>query len=489
MKILFVGSELNPLAHTGGLGDVMAALPAAIRKAGHDARIIMPLYKQIKLNYQNELKFVRWSMIRLGWRTMYSGLFRMTVNGVPVYLIDNEYYFGHDVIYLDYAFDIERFSFFQRAVLEALGEAMDFTPDILHLNDWQSAMIPVLLEAHHADDEHYRNLKTVLTIHNLKYQGVHGREQVQDYLELPNHFFSEARILQNGVPNFLKAGIVYSDKITVVSPTYSEEILTDYYGEGLNGILGAQKGKLKGILNGLDTESYDPATDKCIAKNYDVSGWKSGKAFCRKALEEELSFNSDDDIPLMAMVTRLTDQKGLDLLLHIGDELLETTEARLAIIGTGDADLENRLRALQARHPDKMRTLFSFEPEKARRLYAASDIFLMPSLFEPCGLSQMIAMRYGSLPVVRQTGGLKDTVHPYNRFDGSGNGFGFLNINAHELLYTTKHAVSLYEKNPGAWGKLVETAMMGDYSWMNSAQEYISLYKDLMSDQKDLELQ
>lgn len=480
MKILFVGSELNPLAHTGGLGDVLGALPAAIRKSGYDARIIMPLYKQIKVHYREKLKFIRWSMIRLGWRSMFSGLYSMTVDGVPVYFIDNEYYFGHDSLYLEYSFDIERFSFFQRAVLEALGEPMDFSPDILHLNDWQTAMIPVLLDAHYSQKKYYQSLKTVLTIHNLKYQGVHGREQIQDYLDLPDRFISEANILKDGIPNFLKAGIVYSDRITVVSPTYAKEILTDYYGEGLNGILGAQRDKITGILNGIDTESYDPATDKHIPKNYDVSNWKEGKALCKQALEKELGFTPGDDRPLMAMVTRLTEQKGLDLLLHIGDELLETTEARLAIIGNGSSYLENRLRSLEGRNPDKMRTLFAFKPEEARKLYAASDLFLMPSLFEPCGLSQMIAMRYGSLPVVRQTGGLQDTVQPYNRFDGSGNGFGFLNINAHELLYTTKHALCLYEENPEAWSKLVETAMLGDYSWTQSAQEYVSMYKNLV---------
>lgn len=478
MKILFAGSELNPLAHTGGLGDVMAALPSAIRKLGYDARVIMPLYKQIKINYRQELKFMRWAMIKLGWRTMYSGLFQMTVNDVPVYFIDNEYYFGHDSIYLDYSFDIERFSFFQRAVLEALGEPMGFAPDVLHLNDWQTAMIPVLLEAHYSESEYYQNLKTVLTIHNLKYQGVHGREQVQDYLELPDHFFSEANVLKDGVPNFLKVGIVYSDRVTTVSPTYAKEILTDYYGEGLNGILGAHRGKLRGILNGLDTDDYNPATDQRIAKNYDISSWKSGKAYCKRTLEKELGFKSGGDKPLLAMITRLADQKGIDLLLHIGDELLETTQAHLVIIGTGDPHLEYRVRELADRHPDQMHALISFEPDKARKLYAASDLFLMPSLFEPCGLSQMIAMRYGSLPVVRQTGGLTDTVQPYNRFDGSGNGFGFLNINAHELLYTIKHAINLYENNPGAWDKLVESAMSGDYSWQHSAQEYVSLYEE-----------
>ncbi|MGI6090682.1 MAG: glycogen synthase GlgA [Saccharofermentanales bacterium] len=480
MKILFVSSELSPLAHTGGLGDVVAALPAALLETGHDARIIIPLYRQIRLAYGDDLEFMRWTMIQIGWRTMYSGLFRLQLGDVTVYLIDNEYFFGHDDIYLDYTFDIERFAFFQRAVLEVLGEPLDFQPDILHLNDWQTAMIPVLLEAHYRPHGYHTRLKTVLTIHNLKYQGVHGRAQMQDLFDLPESYFTDELILKDGVPNFLKAGILFSDHITTVSPTYAAEILTDYFGEGLNYVLRAEKTKLTGILNGIDTVSYDPATDPVLPSNYDVTTWLSGKTICKKSLTDDLGLTEVADNPLLVMVTRLTNQKGIDLLLHIADELLTTTAANLVILGTGDENYELRIRDLAARHPEQMRAIIEFDPVLARQLYAASDLFLMPSLFEPCGLSQMIAMRYGSLPVVRQTGGLADTVQPYNQYDGSGNGFGFLNINAHELLFTTKDAIELYENDPAAWASLVETAMSGDYSWLHSAREYAVIYQAII---------
>ena len=480
MKILFVSSEMSPLAHTGGLGDVTASLPRALRELGHDCRVIMPLYRQIKAEHGSELKFIRWAMIRLGWRTMYSGLYRMDLDDQTVYLIDNEYYFGHDSIYLDYNFDIERFAFFQRAVLEALGQPLDFEPDVIHINDWQSAMIPVLLEAHYKANGYHKDLKSVLTIHNLRYQGVYGREQIQDLFELPNAYFSEYGILKDGLPNFLKAGIVYSDRITTVSPNYADEILTDYYGEGLNEVLDSQRWKLSGILNGLNPDIYNPATDMNLPKRYDKDSWLSGKAFCKKTLEKDLGFTADEDMPLMAMVTRLTSQKGIDLLLHIGDELLETNKCRLVVLGSGDDDYEFRIRELAARHSAKMRAIIDFDSGRARQMYAASDLFLMPSLFEPCGLSQMIAMRYGSLPVVRQTGGLADTVKAYNKYDGSGNGFGFANINAHELLYTVKDALELYEAEPAAWAKLVETAMAEEYSWAASAAKYLELYQEIV---------
>ena len=315
---------------------------------------------------------------------------------------------------------------------------MGFEPDILHLNDWQTAMIPVLLESHYKNNGYHSSMKTVLTIHNLKYQGIHGRERIQDLLELPQYYFSEAGVLKDGVANFLKSGIMYSDRITTVSPTYAEEILTDYFGEGLNGILAAQRWKLVGILNGIDTEVYDPSRDPALPMNYDVTNWLTGKAFCKKTLKQDLGFSSKEDRPLLAMITRLTNQKGLDLLLRVGDELLTSTKAHLVVLGTGDDHYEYQIRELASRYPRQVRALIEFDAIRARQIYAASDLFLMPLFFEPCGLSQMIAMRYGSLPIVRQTGGLADTVQAYNRYEGTGNGFGFLNINAHELLYTTK---------------------------------------------------
>ncbi|MGI6157118.1 MAG: glycogen synthase GlgA [Saccharofermentanales bacterium] len=481
MNVLFVTSELVPLAATGGLGDVAGSLPRALRREGVDVRVAMPLYKRIKEQYAADLQFLRWSMIRLGWRTMYSGLFTMEVNGVPVYLIDNDFYFGHDSLYIDYAFDIERFSFFQRAVLEAMGEPMGFEPDILHLNDWQTGMMPVLLDHDYHPHGYHTHVKQVLTIHNLKHQGFHGREAVQDLLDLPDAYMTERGVLQNGAPNFLKAGIVYADRVTTVSPTYAQEIMTDYYGEGLNHLLAEHQQKVTGILNGIDTDLYNPKTDPEIAAHYSRSSWAKGKAVCKRALQEEVGLPKSAKTPLFAMITRLDYQKGIDLLLHIIDELLEE-DIQFVLLGTGDPSYEKRLQDVEGRHRDRMRALIQYDRHLARRIYAGADIFVMPSIFEPCGLSQMIAMRYGTIPIVRQTGGLADTVEPFNRYEKTGSGFGFLNINAHELLFTAKEAVRVYNEEPDSWRTLVKTAMDGDYSWAKSAKQYVELYERLVGD-------
>ncbi|MCK9176506.1 MAG: glycogen synthase GlgA [Clostridiales bacterium] len=481
MKILYVTSEMVPLASTGGLGDVSGSLPGALRRLGHDVRVIMPLYKTIKESYASQLQFVRWSIIRLGWRTMYSGLFQMEVNGVPLYLIDNDFYFGHDSLYIDYSFDIERFSFFQRAVLEALGEPMDFFPDLLHLNDWQSGMIPVLLESHYQKNGYFTDLRTLLTIHNLKHQGIHGRENVMDLFDLSDDYMTEDKVLKDGSPNFLKAGIVFANRVSTVSPTYAKEITTAYFGEGLDQLLLSFGWKLTGILNGIDTELYDPETDPELVSSYSLKSWMKGKAACKKALQQECHLPKEPKIPLLSMVTRLDSQKGLDLLLHILDELLEE-DVQFVLLGTGDPAYEQALSEIEARHPGKMRALITYDRLLSRRIYAGSDLFLMPSLFEPCGLSQMIAMRYGTLPLVRQTGGLADTVEAYNKYEKTGTGFGFLNINAHELLYTAKEAVELYREDREAWSNMVQQAMSGDYSWTRSAKTYETLYEAILEE-------
>ncbi|MCK9350487.1 MAG: glycogen synthase GlgA [Clostridiales bacterium] len=481
MKILYVTSEMVPLASTGGLGDVSGSLPGALRRLGHDVRVIMPLYKTIKESYASQLQFVRWSIIRLGWRTMYSGLFQMEVNGVPLYLIDNDFYFGHDSLYIDYSFDIERFSFFQRAVLEALGEPMDFFPDLLHLNDWQSGMIPVLLESHYQKNGYFTDLRTLLTIHNLKHQGIHGRENVMDLFDLSDDYMTEDKVLKDGSPNFLKAGIVFANRVSTVSPTYAKEITTAYFGEGLDQLLLSFGWKLTGILNGIDTELYDPETDPELVSSYSLKSWMKGKAACKKALQQECHLPKEPKIPLLSMVTRLDSQKGLDLLLHILDELLEE-DVQFVLLGTGDPAYEKALSEIEARHPGKMRALITYDRLLSRRIYAGSDLFLMPSLFEPCGLSQMIAMRYGTLPLVRQTGGLADTVEAYNKYEKTGTGFGFLNINAHELLYTAKEAVELYREDREAWSNMVQQAMSGDYSWTRSAKTYETLYEAILEE-------
>ncbi len=479
MKILFATSELAPLAKSGGLGDVAGALPQSLVKLGHEVKVIMPLYKVIKSKYEDQLKFVRWSMIKLGWRTMYSGLLTMDFNGVQIYFIDNEYYFGHDQLYIEYSFDIERFSFFQLAVSDAMGEQMSFEPDILHLNDWQCGMIPCLLDANYKPYGKHENVRTVFTIHNLKYQGIHGRERILDLLDIPDRYLTENGVLKDGVPNYMKSALVYADRITTVSPTYAREILTDYYGEGLNGVLSEQNWKLSGILNGIDTAAYDPVSDKELTANYSVDNWRDGKAACKSALQSELGLPQKPDTPMAAMITRLVDQKGLDLLLHILDELLEE-DIQFVLLGTGNPYYEEALRQAAEKKPEKMAARLTFSLPLSNRIYAAADMFLMPSLFEPCGLSQLISMRYGTIPVVRETGGLVDTVLPYNQYDGTGTGFSFANINAHEFLFTTKYACEVYRETPEAWQEMVVRAMSGDYSWSRSAQKYADLYEDLI---------
>lgn len=477
-KILFVSSEVAPFAKVGGLADVVGVLPGELVKLGCDARVVMPLYRQIKQKYSEELTFKRWTMLKLGWRSMYSGLFTLEKDGVTYYFIDNEYYFGHDYIYLDYSFDIERFSFFQRAVLEAMGDGMQFEPDVLHCNDWQAAMIPVLLDAHYRPHGYHTNVKTVVTIHNLKYQGIHGVERIADLCDLAPQYLTSYGVLKDGVPNFLKAGIVYSDAITTVSPTYAQEILTGYYGEGLDGVLRNYSYKLTGILNGLDLVEYNPETDPHIKANYSVDTYEEGKAECKAELQEILNLEQNPGAPLLGIITRLVDQKGIDLLTRVLDEML-FDGMQVVILGTGDPFYENELRKMSGHRPEQLSININYSNDLAHKIYAGADIFLMPSLFEPCGLSQMIAMRYGTVPIVRETGGLKDTVFPYNQFTGEGNGFSFSNINAHELLFTAKYACDVYRNNKEAWKGLVETGMKGDYSWDTSAAKYLALYGNL----------
>lgn len=480
MKVLLVTSELAPLAKAGGLGDVAGALPQRLRKIGVDIRCILPMYKQIKDKYTDKLDFLGWKMVRMGWRTLYCGVYRMDFNEVPIYFIDNEYYFGHSQLYIEYTFDVERFSFFQRAVLEVIGEPMDFEPDILHLNDWQAGMIPALMEAHYRPYGKFNQMKTVYTIHNLKYQGIHSYDMIADMMELPDRIMSEYGVLKDGVPNFMKAGIVYADRVTTVSPTYAGEIMTEYFGEGLNWLLQSMAYKVSGILNGIDVDSYDPATDKYIAAHYDRNTWGEGKAECKEALQKEMGLTIDPDIPLAVMISRLVDQKGVDLLLRVLDEMLDDG-IQVVILGTGDPEYEHRFWHMGAFRGGRLTVRLEFDQALSHRMYAGADMFLMPSLFEPCGLSQMISMRYGTIPVVRATGGLQDTVTPFNIETGEGNGFSFPNINAHDFLFLTKEAARIYREKPQSWAQLVDNAMKGDYSWDKSAQQYKDLFETLLA--------
>lgn len=484
VKVLMVTAEAVPFAKTGGLADVVGVLPKELRKLGVDARVVMPLYKCVKEKFAADLEFVRWSMLRMGWRTLYAGLFRCNYEGVEYYFIDNEYYFGYDEIYKDYDFDIERFCFFQKAVLEALGQAMRFYPDIIHCHDWQAGLIPVLLQAQYQQFGYFPEIRTLLTIHNLRFQGYTSYEKIADLTGLDNSYLNDYGVLKDGYANFLKAGIVYADKINTVSHTYAQEIMYEFYGERLETVLNYYKNKLCGITNGIDTVEFNPATDPTLVKNYSVSDFAQGKAKNKVAVQKQLNLTVDEDVPLIVMISRLTDQKGLDLFNCIAEDLLKMEDCQIVILGTGPSMYEDSLRYFSNKYPQKMRACLRFDDHFSNLLYAGADLLLMPSIFEPCGLSQMIAMRYGTLPIVRETGGLVDTVQPYNRYEHSGNGFSFTNINAHDFLHVICQALRLYRAYHNGenmdFANLITTAMKCDFSWNNAGKEYLKLYESMI---------
>ncbi len=475
IKVLLASSECSPFVKVGGLADVVGSLPVELNKQGVDARVIIPLYKKIKVKYNDRLQFLGWKMVHMGWRSLYAGLFSMEMNGVTFYFVDNEYYFNFDQIYVDYVFDIERYCFYQRAVLDFMGDFMNFEPNVLHCNDWQTGMMPMLLDCHFKKHGYHNDVQTVYTIHNLKYQGVHSTDVVREMLDLPDDYLRDDFCIKDKAINFMKAGIVFSNSVTTVSPTYAYEIMTDYYGEGLNGTLQKYAYKVSGILNGINEQEYDPKTDDKIPMKYSVKDYEKGKAACKKSLQEQLGLDVNPGAPLCAMISRLVDQKGLDLLLYVLEEML-FDGMQIVILGTGDPYYERALTDIANRNHGKMCACIDFDSGLAHTIYAGADIFLMPSLFEPCGLSQLVSMAYGTVPVVRETGGLKDTVTPYNEYTGEGNGFSFANINAHEFLFVTKYAADLYRHHKDTWSKLIETGMKGDYSWKKSAGEYAGLY-------------
>ncbi|MNO15075.1 Glycogen synthase [compost metagenome] len=472
MKVLFAAAEAHPFVKTGGLADVIGALPKALKGAGVDVRVILPKYRGIPEKFVSQMEHVAVLTVPIGWRNQYCGIERIVYDGIPVYFIDNEYYFGRDGIY-GYLDDGERFSFFNRAVLECL-ETLDFQPDVLHCHDWHAAVIPLLLQAHYRHNPFYSEIRTVFTIHNLLYQGVFPYSVLGELLGLDDSYFLGVEYYGN--VNFMKAGIVYSDHITTVSPTYSEEIRTAYYGYGLDGLLSSRADSLTGIVNGIDTKIYNPASDAQIYTRYRSNLAK--KAENKLALQQELGLPVAPYIPMVAMVTRLVDSKGLDLLTRVLDELLYYDDIQFVLLGTGDEVYERWFREAQWRYPTKLSSQILFNDALSRKIYAASDLFLMPSKFEPCGIGQLLALRYGSIPVVRETGGLNDTVHAYNEETGEGNGFTFKDYNAHDMMFTLRRAVSFYHK-PEHWKKVTKNAFAGDYSWNVSAQQYMDIYKKI----------
>lgn len=479
MKVLYATSECWPFAKTGGLGDVAYALPKALKKEGIDVRVILPKYSTIPNYLKSQLKEVAVFSVNVGWRKQYCGLLEMELNGVKFYFIDNEYYFkreGEFAYLYGFGDDAERFTFFSNAILEAIG-VLNFYPDIIHMNDWHTGMIPLILKEKYSGLEKYKNIKTMYTIHNLQYQGVFGREVLGDVLSLPYDYLNNGDVEYYGGVSFMKSGIVFSDKVTTVSPSYTNEIQTEFYGEGLDGLLRSRSYKLTGILNGIDYDINDPATDKDIFTNYDVNSIDK-KVENKLQLQKVLGLEVNPDIPLIGIVSRLVSQKGFDLISYIMPEIVREN-VQIVVLGTGEHQYQSMFNYYNSHLPNKVSARITFDSALAQQIYAASDIFLMPSLFEPCGIGQMLAMRYGTLPVVRETGGLKDTVNPYNKYTGEGNGFSFRNYNAHEMLYCIKDAVELY-KDKEVWNKLVINAMNTDNSWKKSAQAYIDAYKEML---------
>ena len=475
MQIVFASAECAPFVKTGGLGDVAGSLPAALVRAGAEVIVMVPKYATIKDEYKAQMEHFADFYVSLGWRNEYCGLEKLEHDGVTYMFVDNERYFARDYPY-GFFDDGERFAFFSKAITESLQHLpADFECDILHCNDWQTALAPVFLREFYQGLPLYDRVKTVFSIHNVAFQGQFSDTVMEDILGVAHIPAAATQLRCDACSiNYMLGALHYADAITTVSPTYASEIQTPEFGEGLDGVLRERSYALQGILNGIDVAGFDPATDKRIAANYTVED-RSGKAVCKAKLQEELGLEVRDDRPLMVMVTRLTRQKGMDLVMYALDRIL-SGGVQVAVLGTGDRDYEDGLRYFQDKYPGTMAARIEFDPALSQRMYAAADMFLMPSKFEPCGLSQIIAMRYGTLPIVRETGGLKDTVIPYNEFTGEGTGFSFSNFNGDEMGDAVFRAARLFWDNRDAWNQLVTQAMSQDFSWTRSADKYLDLY-------------
>jgi starch synthase len=473
-------AEFSPLVKSGGLGDVLGSLPYALKKEGVDARVIMPLYSFIPEDVVERMVFVKAIHVYLGWRKQYCGIYELDYGGLKMYFVDSLFYFGGSRLYYSIEDDIERFAFFCMSVLAALPH-IDFAPDVIHCHDWHTSLIPVIYGAHFKKIQFYSGIRTVMTVHNLKYQGICNKYKLYDIIGL-NDSYSVAPSLSYGhdLVNCLKGGLSVADKITTVSETYAREIRYQYYGEGLDWLLNWRGADLAGIANGIDSDSYDPAADAAIAHRYSAGDAIAKKRLNKAELQGRLGLSAGAGKPLIAIVSRLVAQKGLDLVMRVFDEIVASEGAQLAVIGTGDGAYEAFFAGKAAQYPGEASASISFDEPAARMLYAASDFFLMPSLFEPCGISQMIAMRYGSLPIVRETGGLRDTVQPYDPVAGTGWGYTFATYNAHDMLDAVRRALAVYRDAPDEHAALVGRAMARDNSWGASAKKYISLYEGII---------
>lgn len=476
-NILFVASESVPFVKTGGLADVVGSLPKYFNKKEFDVRVMIPKYACIPYEWKQKMTYKTHFYLDLAWRRQYVGVLEAEYEGIKFYFIDNEFYFSGPKPYGYIHEDIEKFAFFCKAALSALP-SIGFRPDIIHCHDWQTGLIPVYLHDMFMANPFYHGIKTIMTIHNLKFQGKWNLKKTMDITGINPSFFTSDKLEAYGDANFLKGGLVYADMITTVSNSYAEEIKMPFYGEGLDGLMRARSNSLVGILNGLDYNEYNPETDPYIFKNYNAKTYRKEKVKNKRGLQRELGLREDDKIFMIGIVSRLTDQKGLDLVDYVIEEIC-APDTQLVVLGTGDEKYEHLFRHFEWKYRDRVSASIYYSNERSHKIYAACDAFLMPSLFEPCGLSQLMSLRYGTVPIVRETGGLKDTVQPYNEFESTGTGFSFANYNAHEMLNTVRYAKDVYYNRRREWNKLIDRGMAMDFSWNNSALKYEDLYRRL----------
>ena len=476
-NILFVASEAVPFIKTGGLADVVGSLPKYFDKDKYDVRVIIPKYTCILSEYLDKMVYKAHFYIDLAWRSQYVGIFELEYDGIMFYFIDNEFYFSGSKPYGYIHEDIEKFAFFSKAVLSAIP-VIGFKPDIIHCNDWQTGLVPVYLKERFANGEFFQGIKSIMTIHNLKFQGIWDLKKVRDITGLADYYFTPDKLEAYNDANFLKGGIIYADYITTVSASYAHEIQTSFYGEGLDGLMRSRSNSLCGIVNGIDYMEYNPETDTRIEFNFSQLTFRKEKWKNKIALQKELSLEVNKSKFMIGIVSRLTDQKGLDLIAYVMDQIC-AEDVQLVILGTGDEKYENMFRHYDWKYNDRVSSNIYYSEDMSHKIYASCDAFLMPSLFEPCGLSQLMSLRYGTIPIVRETGGLKDTVQPYNEYDNTGTGFSFTNYNAHEMLRIINYAKNIYYKKKREWNKIIDRGMLADYSWNLSAKKYEELYDKL----------
>lgn len=476
-KILYAASECVPFIKTGGLADVTGSLPKYFDKERFDVRVVIPKYLCISEKYLTQMEYITHFYMYYNGRNRYVGILKMEYQGVTIYFIDNEEYFSGNSPYTDHLYDMEKFGFFSKAAL-AIMPSIDFQADIIHCHDWHVGLIPVYLKTQFAADEFYAQMKAIITIHNLRFQGNYNIDKVKEMTGLPDYLFTDDKLEAYNDANYLKGGIVYSDAVTTVSETYTKEIQTPFYGERLDGLLWARNNVLRGIVNGLDYDEWNPETDPLLAQNYSAADFRTRKKKNKQALQKELGLSEDPGTMMVGIISRLTDQKGFDLIERVMEEMV-AEGIQFVVLGTGEWKYEELFKSFAARFPRQVSANIFYSNELSHRIYASCDAFLMPSLFEPCGLSQLMSLRYGTVPIVRETGGLKDTVEAYNKYENTGTGFSFANYNAHEMLYTVQRANELYTGNKRRWNQMVERGMKKDFSWKASAEKYEQLYDEL----------